>query len=373
MKKLSALYLSLFLVLGCSAGPKVIADIIQPQSLFSGDSISIQVQDLFYADDYSSLEFGSNPYISVEKREDASVVLKASPDFSGFTVLPFRFEKKLHVLPLRVTQRRNVVFSYNPETETDTVKVFGNFNFWNRHQYPMRKQNDGSFSIGLPFEPGQYEYLFWVDGREILDPSNPDSVPNGLGGYNSPLKVKPLFEGKAPFITPVTFKDGNLLRLEYKILPHDYTGNFQKTDFIVLLDNRLLSPGAIRISGIDITVRVPSRRARRAERLRLIWSDGNSNSNLTEVILEEGVPAGNSGDFKWQDAILYSLMPDRFYDGDPSNNDPIIHGALAERANFHGGDLQGIIRKIDEGYFNELGVNTLWILPFIKNTPHPFR
>lgn len=373
MKKMSVLILLLFLALSCVPESGSIDDIIPPQSIFSGDSIRVAVQDLFFAEDYSSMEFGSHPYISAKWKDDGSLVIKAAADFSGFSVLPFRFEKRMYVLPLRIIHRRNVDFSYSAEQKAGAVKVFGNFNFWDRHKYSMEKRPNGSYGLTLPFEPGQYEYLFWVDGREILDPSNPDSVPNGLGGYNSLLKVKPLFEGKGPFITPAGFGNGLFLKLHYKILPHDYRGKFQKKDFIVLLDNRMLSPAIIGIRGNDLTLRIPARKARHADRLRLMWSNALTNSNLTELILENGRPAGNDGAFKWQDAILYSLMPDRFYDGDPSNNDPIIHGALAERANFQGGDLQGIVRKIDEGYFNELGVNTLWILPFIKNTPHPFR
>jgi glycosidase len=59
-------------------------------------------------------------------------------------------------------------------------------------------------------------------------------------------------------------------------------------------------------------------------------------------------------------------MVDRFLDGDPSNNKPIHDSKLPEIANFLGGDFAGIQQKITEGYFNELGVNTLWISPIQK-------
>jgi glycosidase len=36
-------------------------------------------------------------------------------------------------------------------------------------------------------------------------------------------------------------------------------------------------------------------------------------------------------------------------------------------ANWHGGDWRGIRRKIEEGYFDALGVNTLWIAPLNRN------
>jgi glycosidase len=38
------------------------------------------------------------------------------------------------------------------------------------------------------------------------------------------------------------------------------------------------------------------------------------------------------------------------------------------QANYNGGDMKGIIEKINQGYFKELGVNSLWLSPLVKNT-----
>ena len=70
--------------------------------------------------------------------------------------------------------------------------------------------------------------------------------------------------------------------------------------------------------------------------------------------------------------VVYLLMPDRFANGDESNdkfadmNDP-----QADRKSpwlRHGGDLQGIIDHLD--YFKELGVTALWMTPIIENNTH---
>jgi len=60
----------------------------------------------------------------------------------------------------------------------------------------------------------------------------------------------------------------------------------------------------------------------------------------------------------WRDAVMYFVMVDRFYDGDPSNN---VSLGLEKPADYDGGDLVGLKQKIDAGYFDQLGVNTLWI------------
>ena len=66
--------------------------------------------------------------------------------------------------------------------------------------------------------------------------------------------------------------------------------------------------------------------------------------------------------------VLYLLMPDRFSNGDPSND--TIEGMLekADRNNpdgRHGGDIQGILNHLD--YIADLGVTGLWINPLLEN------
>ncbi|MEA3505194.1 MAG: glycoside hydrolase family 13 protein [Bacteroidota bacterium] len=66
--------------------------------------------------------------------------------------------------------------------------------------------------------------------------------------------------------------------------------------------------------------------------------------------------------------IIYLLMPDRFSNGDESNDSMEEMKEKADRSNpngRHGGDIQGIINHID--YFNELGVTALWLNPFLEN------
>jgi len=373
MKRLFPFILILLLLLGCSGSQTPDLDIIPVQFVFSGDSENIVVSDLFYADDYSSLSFRKHPHLEAELSEDKSeLMLSADRDFSGYTTLSFLFNDQQYELPVKVVERKYITFTYVPEGSAENVCVFGNFNFWLRDQLMMSKGDDGTFSITIPFEPGQYEYLFGVDGREILDPSNPDSVPNGLGGYNSPLKVLPDFTGKRPFITPREFKTANPLELTFNLLTNDYEGAIAHYDIIALADNHRISSNRIKVCDNQIKLRLPKKTANESRRIRLAWSGDVTTSNLEEVILESGKPASNDGEFKWQDAIIYSLLIDRFYNGNPANDDPIMHADLADRANFRGGDLQGLIYKLDEGYFNDLGVNTLWILPFVKNTPNPF-
>jgi neopullulanase len=63
----------------------------------------------------------------------------------------------------------------------------------------------------------------------------------------------------------------------------------------------------------------------------------------------------------WSQAVMYFVLVDRFRNGEPSNDAPVA--GVPAKANFQGGDLQGLKAAIDEGYFDKLGVNTLWLSP----------
>ncbi len=67
--------------------------------------------------------------------------------------------------------------------------------------------------------------------------------------------------------------------------------------------------------------------------------------------------------------LIYFLMPDRFSNGDPSNDRiaGLKDQALNRDSIFirHGGDLQGVNNHLD--YFQKLGVTTLWMTPVVEN------
>jgi len=74
------------------------------------------------------------------------------------------------------------------------------------------------------------------------------------------------------------------------------------------------------------------------------------------------LPHRKNDGLDWRDQVIYQIMIDRFYDGDPNNNfnvEPSVPGK------YHGGDWQGVIDKLD--YLQELGVTALWISPVVKN------
>jgi glycosidase len=69
--------------------------------------------------------------------------------------------------------------------------------------------------------------------------------------------------------------------------------------------------------------------------------------------------------FTWDNALVYFVLTDRFYNGDTSNDHSYnrvnnsTSSSVPDVATFHGGDIEGLTDKID--YIASLGVNAIWI------------
>lgn len=71
--------------------------------------------------------------------------------------------------------------------------------------------------------------------------------------------------------------------------------------------------------------------------------------------------------FVWEGANMYFLLTDRFANGDKGND--VVLGRTkptGKLRGFEGGDIRGIIQKIDEGYFDRLGINAIWFTPVVE-------
>lgn len=71
--------------------------------------------------------------------------------------------------------------------------------------------------------------------------------------------------------------------------------------------------------------------------------------------------------FIWEGANVYFLLTDRFNNGDPSNDVNFGRNqSTGKLRGFEGGDIKGVIQKIEEGYFTDLGINAIWMTPVVE-------
>ena len=65
--------------------------------------------------------------------------------------------------------------------------------------------------------------------------------------------------------------------------------------------------------------------------------------------------------------IIYSLMIDRFSNGNTKNDRKLNSPKVLPQVDYYGGDIKGVSNKVADNYFTNLGVNTIWISPITQN------
>ncbi len=103
---------------------------------------------------------------------------------------------------------------------------------------------------------------------------------------------------------------------------------------------------------------------------KLNLKNKNSSYEITYPLLGRSSSKDRYQGFNQSD-VIYLITPDRFADGDTSNN--IIKGMINEYninnpSGRHGGDIQGIINHLN--YIKGLGVTAIWINPLVENNTH---
>lgn len=101
---------------------------------------------------------------------------------------------------------------------------------------------------------------------------------------------------------------------------------------------------------------------------------GNEYTTTVDVTVSERKKAKD--DFDWDEACIYFMVTDRFFDGNTNNNTASDQYLAADAAKnstygkgdpgpYHGGDFAGVTAKLD--YLKNLGINTIWITPIVEN------
>ena len=255
-------------------------------------------------------------------------------------------------------------FTYKPPAGKEPKQVFvaGSFNGWNPSKNALKKDADGVYRLKVPSQPGKQQYKFVVDGDWITDPANPNVNESDHG--NSVIDIKGEMTSKFEWTyvaanMPGTNEHGGLHPITTgasQVLPDTVT---------VILNNQLLAKDAIKLDGNSSTFSINAPTD--------VWKG----ENFVTVIgrTNDGRLGGDTFPITYRtaqrsprDEVIYFTFTDRFNDGNPSINKPSDDKRIVPLTNYHGGDWAGITQKIEEGYFDKLGVTTIWISPVNKNT-----
>ena len=283
-------------------------------------------------------------------------------------------------------KRCDHVFTYPAGTES-SVELRGSFaaNGWDVG-IPLTKSG-GSWTATVPV-PWNFtvEYKFVIDGTSWKeDPSNPNKVPDGQGGFKSELVGATCdWWSCAQDAAPGTCAEASrTCEFKFVYADHGESSVEVRGDF---------APGAW-TAGVPMTkigsqwsAKIPGMAWGASIEYKFflngadwITDPGNATTSPGGNSLINGVTCdwwgcdgtANPDAFDWRDAVLYFVFTDRFNDGNASNNGSPTGSGVQVPADYQGGDFAGITAKLQDGYFTDLGVNTLWISPPMDNAASP--
>lgn len=248
------------------------------------------------------------------------------------------------------------------------VKVAGEFTNWAASARPMTRTTAG-FELVLSPEQGLeagklYGYKLVVDGVWIIDPNAPYRKIVG-DTMNSALRLPTCETG--PEVLPgklTTSLTGNRGTARVDVVIRKSARGDAPTRMMASLDGQKLaenawaafkSEGRVSFTLADL--------AMGKHRLSLRATDANG-TEAEPIDLPFWIEAEP---FDYRDGILYMFMLDRFANGNPANDQSL--GAPVHRdADWHGGDLEGALAVLSSGYFEKLGVRTIWLSPLNEQT-----
>lgn len=242
----------------------------------------------------------------------------------------------------------------------DRVRVVGDFNGWNSEHHPMVEVEPGAFHLRIEPPAGEYRYMFEVDGEWIRDPFAPlMSFEDPVGEELSLLRV-PSCEEPALEVADARATAEGSLRVEAGFLRATGGPRLDAGSATAWLwDGTELEVEAEPGSG---SLRVQAEGLPRGK--HSIWLQAADRSGqLAEARASVWV---EEEPFLWEDALIYQVVVDRFAgpEGEPLAPEGWDPQDIAQR---FGGTWSGVTARMRAGYFEALGVNTLWLSPINRN------
>ncbi|MCW5939513.1 MAG: alpha amylase N-terminal ig-like domain-containing protein [Fimbriimonadaceae bacterium] len=272
---------------------------------------------------------------------------------------------------------RQVTFEFSSPT-AKSVNVAGTFNQWNKEANPMRRQ-ESQWRAAIDVPVGRHQYKFVIDGNTWrLDPSA-ESIDDGTGNTNSMLVVLPigydspakLGDGRItespvwhPREAPALSYDRGRLHLTLRTRAHDVDAVSFVTPGSPPLP--MVASHSDEIFGYHTVDAKWDKRSPFVYRFEIkdgpktmkMPHDGGWYQVDPERLVSPAPPP-------WvEQTVFYQIFPDRFGNGNPSNDPDSVENWESGRPTFRnwfGGDLAGV--RQHQGHLRELGVGAVYWNP----------
>ena len=254
------------------------------------------------------------------------------------------------------------------EGTPDTVQIAGEWNSWVPEL--MTLDEDGYFVAELPvLDVGEYAYKFLVNGEWEGAPP-PWAYSKWLDGTeNRNLRVGDCTLPLLQTVEAAAHADGTLRAVVQVATAED--GTALDADSVTVTVGGSPATSVIDVDAGRITIELDG------------LPDGKHSVVVTAAD-EAGRAAENNPlwiplwveaePFTWEDALIYFAFVDRFRNGDfgeaGAPGTPVAD--TEARANYQGGDFLGVVHALEDGWFDDLGVNALWLTPVYENPDSPY-
>ncbi|HLJ55265.1 MAG TPA: alpha amylase N-terminal ig-like domain-containing protein [Chthonomonadaceae bacterium] len=303
-----------------------------------------------------------------------------------------------------------VTLSFIPTGSPKSVTVAGTFNSWNKRATKLVRRTVGlAWTATLRLAPGVYQYKFIVNDTRWIAPQDAPRVDDGHGNINAVLTVAPPDFAQRPAL----LGDGRITpsAVEHRVEAASPTTTVRGIRFVRRVGRAAVEltlrtrrsdvqtcwliltpgPGRQRPQRVTMTIRasdtlfdywhasVPLPAGAHRIRYAFALRDGTSERvyDRTQTLWEATHPMAefvlNTEDYppfdtpEWaRDAIFYQIFPDRFANGDKTNDPPNAPpwGSAERLGDWHGGDLAGVRDHLE--YLRDLGINALYFNPIFK-------
>ena len=138
---------------------------------------------------------------------------------------------------------------------------------------------------------------------------------------------------------------------------------------VAMWQNEVIDKVEIKGNIVKVTIPKVAKKHQRSQ-VRVFATSESGRFNDVLLPLEYGKVVVDAEDITRQDfqsQILYSLMIDRFNNGTTANDWKINSPEVLDKVDYQGGDIVGITQKIEDGFFTDLGITTIWISPITQN------
>ncbi len=370
MYRITCIFLFLLLVASCTPKEVVVEKEslstnfwAEPELIPLGESeTSLYLPDYFsrtYRIDRVSTPSGLIASLGPQKQR-VGIAVKDEKAVNPISVLEVFEKGNKYELLLKKSQKIPTIIRLDMGDEQwQSVSLVGEMNAWDESVH--RLQRSGRiWEISLPLAPACYAYHFLVDGEKRIDPSNERKIFYNKQECSLLEVVQNGEEEKKAHLTLDGFdRDNVYLMASGRVAEMFVYWNNQRIRHFKEGDNRYriaIPAEASELLRSHIKVF--------AHNGRVCYNELNIPIDLGRLVRSTNTLTRNDH----QRQIVYSLLVDRFSNGDFANDYFVSNPNVEQAANFHGGDLNGVLQKMNDGYFSSLNVNTICLSPLVANT-----